>query len=66
MEEVKQFMQTCKPQGVYYSVAVLNRLMFEENNLDQISSILQLYFQLFNKMKEDSSASLTLILKGIS
>lgn len=60
-------MQSCKPQGLYYSIAVLNRLMFSEDDLDQVSQILQLYFQIFNKLKDEQAAdTLGLLLKGIS
>ena len=41
--------------------------MFEEDDLEHVSQILQLYFQIFNKIKDESAAdTLSLILKGIS
>lgn len=73
VKEVKQFMETAKPNGIYYSISLINSVIFYEEDLDEITEIVQLYFARFNKLTQGRSTTdpfsnqiMGLILKGVT
>ena len=68
IDSVEKQMTPQKPNGLYYSVALINRMMFEEDDMDRITHILRLYFTTFNTIMRDekSNRTISLILKGIT
>jgi ribosome biogenesis protein MAK21 len=51
--EVKGFMSRANPTGLYYSVALLNRIMHNEEDLDRVIETMKLYFGIFGRIKGD-------------
>lgn len=69
--ELQQFMERVKTPALYFYISLLNKIVFFEDDIDYITSVLKIYFSQFkrlNKEREEKHKNeiLTLILRGIN
>lgn len=69
--EVRQQIERVKTQSIYHYISLLNKIVFFEDDIEFIASVVKLYFSQFkrlNKEKEEKHKNniLTLILRGIN
>ena len=69
--EVRQQIERVKTQSIYFYISLLNKIVFYEDDIEFISSVVKLYFSQFKRLNKEVEEKhknniLTLILRGIN